>query len=480
MHDTAFKVGGLAIDRYCPSEGSILEIGSLDVNGSLRHHRPSVDRYIGLDYSAGEGVDHVISDAEPWPVDDSAFDLVIASSVLEHDPLFWATFVKMVAKTRPGGHIYINAPSNGSVHRYPLDCWRFYPDSAVALAQWAASQGFSVRLIESFTVRRENDIWNDWCAVFRREPSQDPMPEELIFERVDCTNIICWKSDEILRLEEDTEDMKIIMEERRARVLAQDKIASLLSEAGHVVKREEDLCGRLQALEAENRNQAAALEELKQARSGDARAARLREDELEARASAMETEIESLRKKADSAAEEKLTLADTIRQLQVEIAAATEELKMAKVDLSEQRSRFIEDQQNLAMREAMARDDLRKALREKMQCDQDLFRTTFELSKVAQLLRDITVVRDRFAGQRDWLVAIFEAFQSAPARWIALPASQRRKLLMKRLKQHGLFDGHAYLHRHADVAASGMDPLTHYLRHGMTEGRELGHVETNL
>lgn len=29
----------------------------------------------------------------------------------------------------PGGTMLVVAPSAGIVHRYPFDCWRYYPDS---------------------------------------------------------------------------------------------------------------------------------------------------------------------------------------------------------------------------------------------------------------------------------------------------------------------------------------------------------------
>ena len=28
-------------------------------------------------------------------------------------------------------------PSSGHEHRYPVDCWRYYPDGVTALARWA-------------------------------------------------------------------------------------------------------------------------------------------------------------------------------------------------------------------------------------------------------------------------------------------------------------------------------------------------------
>ncbi len=36
----------------------------------------------------------------------------------------------------PDGLVAVIAPSGGYVHQYPLDCWRFYPDSWGALCAY--------------------------------------------------------------------------------------------------------------------------------------------------------------------------------------------------------------------------------------------------------------------------------------------------------------------------------------------------------
>lgn len=404
MHDSAFKIGGLAIDFYCPKDGgSILEVGSLDVNGSLRHHSPTVDRYVGLDFSPGEGVDHVITNLEPWPVEDSSFDLVIASSVLEHDPHFWDTFVEMVRKARPGGHIYLNAPSNGWVHRYPLDCWRFYPDSASALVKWANTQGFPVSLVESFTAQRADDVWNDWCAVFRRQPTSEPFPDRMIHESTQCKNIICWKSDEILHFDEQPEDMAIIAEQRAARQRAEQRIEEMRSEIDQANRLEQELCSTVEKLEDQVSAQAATIKNLEQLKASEAAA--------------------------------------------------------------------------YGRREVLAKEDLRRAYRERLAFEQQLRRATGELSQVARLLRCTVAERDLSAGQAGWLLSVLSVVETTPRMWAFLPAKWRRDRLIARLCRRGLFDGAAYLGRYPDVAASKMDPLTHYLRHGMSEGREIADLE---
>lgn len=211
MHDTAYRIGGLVIDTYLPSTPArILEIGAQNVNGTLRDHAPRNADYVGLDYEAGEGVSHVVTGLHDWNVPDASFDLVIASSVFEHDRAFWRTFLAMCAKAKPGGHIYISAPSNGTVHRYPQDYWRFYPDCGLALEQWASEEGFNLSLIESFVAEREAEVWNDFCAIFRRGPSENPLNRDFVYEKVAATNILTWRSPAIINPVEDSEDTRLL------------------------------------------------------------------------------------------------------------------------------------------------------------------------------------------------------------------------------------------------------------------------------
>ncbi|UPY36027.1 methyltransferase domain-containing protein [Sediminicoccus sp. KRV36] len=178
MHDTAMQIGSMFMRNYLSGRpGRLLDLGGMNVNGSLRSVAPEHSFYCGADLSAGNGVDVVIEGGGALPFSDGVFDAVVSSSCFEHDPLFWCTFAEMVRVTRPGGYVYINTPSNGEVHRYPLDCWRFYPDSGVALELWAARGGTPVRLIESMIAPRRTDQWNDCILVFGREASA---PAQLI------------------------------------------------------------------------------------------------------------------------------------------------------------------------------------------------------------------------------------------------------------------------------------------------------------
>jgi hypothetical protein len=70
---------------------------------------------------------------------------------------------------KPNGLFYLNAPSNGIFHRFPIDCWRFYPDSGKALVNWAQRNNYKTVLLDSFIGQQDNDIWNDFVAVFLKD-----------------------------------------------------------------------------------------------------------------------------------------------------------------------------------------------------------------------------------------------------------------------------------------------------------------------
>ena len=209
MHDTALALGSLFFQAYARSSCTVVELGSMEVNGSLRTGCPPVARYIGLDVMSGPGVDIVVEPNARLPIATDFADLVVASSVFEHDLFFWETFLELIRITKPGGAIYINAPSNGRYHRHPADNWRFYPDSGKALEAWAKRNDITVTLVESFITERRGDAWNDFVAVFVK----GDVPESnvcFLSEKFACTNV--WRHDQIepTRVREKSEDMVII------------------------------------------------------------------------------------------------------------------------------------------------------------------------------------------------------------------------------------------------------------------------------
>lgn len=109
----------------------VLEVGSYDVNGTIRPIISLLEpaEYIGVDIQAGPGVD-VICPAEKLVerFGRESFDLVVSIAALEHirDWRGAVTNLKNVCKT--GGTLFLIVPSVWPYHEYPGDYWRFFPD----------------------------------------------------------------------------------------------------------------------------------------------------------------------------------------------------------------------------------------------------------------------------------------------------------------------------------------------------------------
>ena len=171
MHDTAMKYGQAFFKTYIKDTKGliIVDIGSQDVNGSLRTVAPLGNDYIGVDFVNAKGVDVVINDPYSMPRQSDSVDVVVSSSCFEHSEFFWLLFNEALRILKPKGLLYLNAPSNGAFHRYPVDCWRFYPDSGLALQNWGKRSGYNCALLESFVGVRDEYNWNDLVAVFVKD-----------------------------------------------------------------------------------------------------------------------------------------------------------------------------------------------------------------------------------------------------------------------------------------------------------------------
>ena len=123
------------------SRPSVLDVGSMNVNGSYKQIFDLLDcSYHGVDLEPGPGVDTVLTDPYRLPFEDSTFDIVFSGQVFEHSEFFWKLFDEKVRVAKDNGLIIVMAPSSGPIHRYPVDCYRFNPDSMSALAAHAQVQ----------------------------------------------------------------------------------------------------------------------------------------------------------------------------------------------------------------------------------------------------------------------------------------------------------------------------------------------------
>jgi len=183
MHISALHYGKIFFENYLTSqpvsELLIVDVGAQDVNGSLRQVAPLGCVYVGVDFVAGVGVDLVLNDPYKLPFETGSVDAVVCSSVYEHSEFFWLLFLESLRILKPTGLLYLNAPSNGALHRYPIDAWRFYPDAGKSLTNWARHNGMNAVLLESFIGAKQGDLmqdgmWNDFVAVIARDENYLP------------------------------------------------------------------------------------------------------------------------------------------------------------------------------------------------------------------------------------------------------------------------------------------------------------------
>ena len=152
----------------------IVDIGSMDENGSYRDiFSASAFDYVGIDLAAGKGVDLVTENPYAYPLPDNDADIVISGQMMEHCEFFWKAFEEMVRIAKPGAVIVLVVPSHGPIHRYPVDCYRFLPDSMAALAKYAGCE-----LVESW--HDEKSEWGDLIGVFQ---TTAPTPEQRAAEQ---------------------------------------------------------------------------------------------------------------------------------------------------------------------------------------------------------------------------------------------------------------------------------------------------------
>ena len=199
MHPTAMSNAKSFFETYSNAfdtskEVKVIEIGSQDVNGSLREVCPDGFKYIGLDFQSAKGVDIVLDDPYSLPFEDDSVDIVLSSSCFEHSEMFWLVFLEVMRVLKPSGLFYLNAPSAGNFHRFPVDCWRFYPDSGKALVKWAQRNGLNPQLLESY-IQLGGGQWQDFVGIFIKSSEQiKRYPRRILDSKLDFEN--GWKLDQ--------------------------------------------------------------------------------------------------------------------------------------------------------------------------------------------------------------------------------------------------------------------------------------------
>lgn len=113
-------------------EKKVLEVGSLDINGSIRPYFENCD-YTGLDLGEGKGVDivgpiheHHIGTLDTGQIIYWAYDVIVSTEMLEHDVHWKESLVSMYNNLKPGGLLILtcagpNRHEHGTKRTTPQD-----------------------------------------------------------------------------------------------------------------------------------------------------------------------------------------------------------------------------------------------------------------------------------------------------------------------------------------------------------------------
>ena len=121
MHPEAYAF----IAQHIGQPTSVLEVGSLNINGSPRALAPNADWW-GIDRQAGRDVDEVC-DAATWSSPER-FDLAICAEVFEHTGHVTSILQTIASHLEPGGRLLVTCATHGRAPHSAIDGGNVRPD----------------------------------------------------------------------------------------------------------------------------------------------------------------------------------------------------------------------------------------------------------------------------------------------------------------------------------------------------------------
>lgn len=89
----------------------VLEIGSLDINGSVRQYFEDCV-YLGIDIAPGRAVDRVCR-GQDFDAPAGTYDFVISCEMMEHNPQWRETWLNMLRLLNPSGVLLMTCATHG-------------------------------------------------------------------------------------------------------------------------------------------------------------------------------------------------------------------------------------------------------------------------------------------------------------------------------------------------------------------------------
>ena len=139
MHPSVLQFIRYEVAALNLSECSVLEVGSLNVNGSARQFFTGL--YKGVDMRPGPGVDEVVNAHDltgMYDVPEAGWDVIVCTEMLEHDDAPWLSLRQMHRVCATEGHLLLTCRGFDGrgcfpIHEHPKDYWRFSVDGIEAM-----------------------------------------------------------------------------------------------------------------------------------------------------------------------------------------------------------------------------------------------------------------------------------------------------------------------------------------------------------
>jgi SAM-dependent methyltransferase len=97
--------------QYYFANQKVLDIGSLDINGSVKKHFKNCD-YTGIDVGYGENVD-IVCEGQDYDAPDESYDVVCSLECFEHNPYWYETFMNMIRLCKKDGLVFFTCATTG-------------------------------------------------------------------------------------------------------------------------------------------------------------------------------------------------------------------------------------------------------------------------------------------------------------------------------------------------------------------------------
>lgn len=128
-HDSCLSFGSILLTKSVCFNKKILEVGSLNINGSLRTVIMPFSplKYVGVDIIPGKGVDSICSATDLISTfGKNSFDIVISTELIEHTFNWKSVISNIKGVCKCYGFILITTRSKGFFyHPFPDDFWRY-------------------------------------------------------------------------------------------------------------------------------------------------------------------------------------------------------------------------------------------------------------------------------------------------------------------------------------------------------------------